>query len=1037
MKKISFLFALLCASVMSFAAIDWSQYEYLGDGAGGGAYSNKYKVAPAEGQNVVNIQKPGWAAEAGIYTSDFGGAIQSCSLGDKCAIDGGGVVLYLSAFTAKETEVTIVAALGTKTFTVYYEDGTEGGGSGEPSKIYDTNFALASNGSSATASSGNAALAIDGNEGTRWESAATDDETWTLNMGQARIFNTIKILWEGAYAKEFELTYSMDGETWNTLYTETNLTKAGWQTIEVEETTAQYIQYHGTKRATGWGQSFFEFQVLLPGVSTLTTIELSAASTISKTGSDGVALTASPKDQNGKPMEAEISYEITPAAAGNVVNGKYVAAQTGAASIVAYNGEVRSNAVTIYGVASDNLALSTNITTDNKIVAQSAFGPDGTDAFYAVDGNQGSVYQGRASNSAGVDFDAWFVVDLGAYYNIDMVTINFEGACAQNYHVDFSGDNTEWLLGYDFVGTPGIYGRTDYISTLINNQKVRYVRFWSTKAATEWGMKIFEFQVFGQEWVDSGDTEAPVMVSATLVSKNHNTAVIAVEATDNHEIASYRVTSTDLDKKIAAVDGKITVTGLTPNTAYTLTVTAFDAAGNESANNKSVAFTTDNYMTAPTAAAEAPTWDASLVKAIYSPTYNANCGFGEWGSGTTVTDTEFGKKYVTVGGGYFGMVDFAINALTMEKLHFDIWIADDATIRIVPIWGGAEQGVTVTLKGQQWNCVDVALDQYTGITDWSNIYQMKIDQASNLTFWVGNAYFYRESELVDDEKPTNVTAAKASESYFSVVLTVSAEDNSGAVLYVVKDGETEVGSGAGASGANVNITINNLTPNTEYNFHVIAKDGNDNAAEPVAVSVKTKEAPASAPVPTFANMEKVVPVFTDAQAGGPAIAFGEWGQTTAGMFAELAANDQVCYGSNFNYMGWLLTPAVNATDMQYLHVDFYSATLDKISVTPISPGHEGVKVIELTKNQWNCVEIDLSAYEGKEIDWSNIFQFKFFDAAPTGGDLFIDNVFFYTPKTTAVENVQGDKIQSRKVIENGVLYIIRDGVRYNVMGARQ
>ena len=66
MKKISFLFALLCASVMSFAAIDWSQYEYLGDGAGGGAYSNKYKVAPAEGQNVVNIQKPGWAAEAGI-----------------------------------------------------------------------------------------------------------------------------------------------------------------------------------------------------------------------------------------------------------------------------------------------------------------------------------------------------------------------------------------------------------------------------------------------------------------------------------------------------------------------------------------------------------------------------------------------------------------------------------------------------------------------------------------------------------------------------------------------------------------------------------------------------------------------------------------------------------------------------------------------------------------------------------------------------------------------------------------------------------
>jgi len=44
-------------------AIDWDSYAWLGDGAGGGAYSEMYKVAPAEGQNVVNIQKPGFAAK--------------------------------------------------------------------------------------------------------------------------------------------------------------------------------------------------------------------------------------------------------------------------------------------------------------------------------------------------------------------------------------------------------------------------------------------------------------------------------------------------------------------------------------------------------------------------------------------------------------------------------------------------------------------------------------------------------------------------------------------------------------------------------------------------------------------------------------------------------------------------------------------------------------------------------------------------------------------------------------------------------------
>lgn len=123
MKKLFFLTALLCASVMSFAAIDWNSIDFLGDGAGGGAYSNKYKVAVGEGQSVINIQKPGWAAEAGIYTT-FPAGISSCSLGDgKYATEGAGMVLYLSAFTQKETEVTVVHGTGTCVFTVFYADG--------------------------------------------------------------------------------------------------------------------------------------------------------------------------------------------------------------------------------------------------------------------------------------------------------------------------------------------------------------------------------------------------------------------------------------------------------------------------------------------------------------------------------------------------------------------------------------------------------------------------------------------------------------------------------------------------------------------------------------------------------------------------------------------------------------------------------------------------------------------------------------------------------------------------------------------------
>ena len=41
---------------------------------------------------------------------------------------------------------------------------------------------------------------------------------------------------------------------------------------------------------------------------------------------------------------------------------------------------------------------------------------------------------------------------------------------------------------------------------------------------------------------------------------------------------------------------------------------------------------------------------------------------------------------------------------------------------------------------------------------------------------------------------------------------------------------------------------------------------------------------------------------------------------------------------------------------------------------------------------------------------------------------------FVFNQATGVDNVQGDKVQSTKVIENGVLYIIKNGVKYNAQG---
>ena len=925
-------------------------------------------------------------------------------------------------------------------------------------KVYDVNFALASEGSSATASSGNAGAAIDGDNGSRWESAQTDDETWTLDMGQARTFSRIKINWEGAYAKEFTLSISNDGESWSSLYVETNLSQAGWQTIDVAETTARYIQYHGTLRATGYGQSFWEFQVLLPGVSVLTKIELSAPA-VAKVA-EGVNLVARALDQNNAEMSVALSYEITPADAGAVVDGKYVPAKVGNASIVAKSGTVSSPAIEIFGYEGSNLALSTNIVTDNKIVAQSEFAPNGTDAFHAVDGNDGSVWQGSATNGTAGDeasrtFDAWFVVDLGANYSIDLITIHFEGACAQDYHVDFSLDNNTWATGYNYVGTAGINGRTDMLSAaqLDNNSKVRYVRFWSTKAGTEWGMKMFEFQVFGREYTAPDDHEKPVMVSASLVSNNHNSAVIAVSATDNDEVAKYHVVdlSQSFDAKFAATDGKITVTGLTPNTAYFFLIYAIDAANNESELSKSVSVTTDAYSTSPVAAAPVPEWPAAQVKAIYSDAYafapaSLNSYNESWWDNPNMSEEAIGEdhylNYDLYRNGMIGAQFAETSVATMEKFHIDVFASASGSVTFRLICAGDAEAInqtkqTLQLVGGQWNSFDFDLADFNASHNWTRFFQYAIEayQAGGLVgehICVDNMYFYRTTELVDTEAPTNVQGSVAAAGYFSVTLALQADDNMGVVNFSVKDGETIVATGAGAAGATVNVVVPNLQANTEYTFSIVAKDEKGNATEAITVSAKTLEAPAPATLPTYdaANVQGVyTDNYTDVAMGiqgwyaEPAISAGLLAENREALCITPNTTPSSCFGLAF--------PATDITAYTVMEMDVYPMAENAVLEIQVIGVGDASKTYNLTANQWNHISLNITGNEKTDCE-----QIGFYNCQNLLGVCFVQNVLFATVDTSDIENVQKDNVQGTKVLRDGQLYLKYEGRMYDVRGVR-
>ena len=927
-----------------------------------------------------------------------------------------------------------------------------------PTEVYDVNFALTSNGSSAEATSGNATAAIDNNAGTRWESAQEDPQTWTLDLGQARIFNTLEIVWEGAYGKTFTVSVSDDKETWTPVWTVEGQQLAGFphtQTQVVDKTTARYIQFHGTARGTGYGYSFWEFRVYLAGTSTLTSLEAKPANGLAKIGED-LAINVTAKDQNGQVMAnaGEITYTVTPADAGTIVNNVYTPGKIGMASIVAAIGEVKAAAFEVFGYGGENVALSPDIN-NSKIVAQSDFAPNGTDAWHAIDGNEGSVWQGSATNGGAGDeesrtYDSWFVVDFGAYYDINLVSIKFEGACSQEYTVAFSANNEVWTTAYEYVGNTGINGHTKLIygNDLQNNTKVRYARFHSTKAATQWGVKMYEFKVFGTPWVAPADDVKPVMGTAELVSTTFNSALIAVTATDNEEVGKYRVVSAapEYDKTFAPTDGKITVTGLTASTKYTFTITAVDLAGNESENAATVEITTDKHDLKPTVAPAAPTVAEKKVISLYSDAYAATNNFTAhegWGDATIYQELDLeGNKvryYTNLNWLGWQFISAPINALNMEKLHLDIWAEFDGSLKVTPIYGGEglttddSKGKVVELKGQQWNSIDFELTEFVGL-DWSSIYQFKFDAAvGGTTFAIDNVYFYRETEIADTEAPTDVVATLKSASYTSVVITCQAADNSGTVSFDIFDGENKVATNGAESGKPVDVTVAGLEAGKTYNLSVVAYDINENKAAAVTVEAATLALPAPAPAPTHAA-ENVYSIYSNAYTSPVYFIIGGWGQATVATEVNLAAEDKAYLLQNTNYLGWEINnnQPFDVSAYNKFHIDIYALAEGSLQITPISAGpKEKLQTLTL-KEGWNQIDMDCATFEGVEFD--KVIQIKF---AEGGNATFvIDNVYFHKVAPTDPTGVENNMLDNRsmKVLENGRLFIIRNGVTYDVTG---
>ncbi len=158
-------------------------------------------------------------------------------------------------------------------------------------KEFDASANLALN-MPATASSGNANDGNDGNDNTRWESSQEDNQWWYVKLQKDCIINQVKVLWEGAFAEIFDIQVALTlpdnpagDEGWTTVYSKTDKNagiKPNWDIYDFNAVPARYVKINCKKRATQYGNSFFEFQVYgtgyyTPGNTGLTSVNVTPA----------------------------------------------------------------------------------------------------------------------------------------------------------------------------------------------------------------------------------------------------------------------------------------------------------------------------------------------------------------------------------------------------------------------------------------------------------------------------------------------------------------------------------------------------------------------------------------------------------------------------------------------------------------------------------------------------------------------------------------------------------------------------------------
>lgn len=340
-----------------------------------------------------------------------------------------------------------------------------------------------------------------------------------MDLEKGTIIDHLKIVWEGAYGKHYkihvadEITAEMalkltdddktnDFATGWTEIAEVNKTLSGFpasETIAVSTTdvvTARYVAVELIERGSPYGFSFWEFGVydMAEEASKLSSIEITAdklEGSVADTYTLGYKFLDQYKMDYILTAEENASRQMIVSEGATVVDNKLTVTSRGTYTVKMKIGDIESNELKIEVKAEGaNLALKKDIV----FATEGSKNPEN-----AVDGNLGSLWiTDEPSGVENHEYDAVLVVDLGDVYDVNCIHTSFEGASSADYTITFSTDNVTFsdpVPAFTVTNGIGMTNRHDWL-TSEEAIKARYVKFHSTRAATQYGTKLYELEVY-------------------------------------------------------------------------------------------------------------------------------------------------------------------------------------------------------------------------------------------------------------------------------------------------------------------------------------------------------------------------------------------------------------------------------------------------------------------------------------------------------------------------------------------------------------